>query len=52
METGTRKFGIGEAEGRRSKGGSRKKKEEKKKKKKQKKGKRVKVRKVAEKWEI
>ena len=52
MKTGTRKVGIGEAEGRRSKGGSGKKKKEKKKKKKQKKGKTVKVRKVAEEWEI
>ena len=51
MKTGTRKVGIGEAEGRRSKGRSGKKKE-KKKKKKQKKGKTVKVRKVAEEWEI
>ena len=50
MKTGTRKVRIGEAEGRRSKGGSGKKK--KKKKKKQKKGKTVKVRKVAEEWEI
>ena len=52
METGTRKIRMGEAEERRSKGGSRKKWEEKEKRKKQKREKMVEVKKVAEEWEI
>jgi len=52
VEAGTRKVRMGEAEGRRSKGGSRKKREEKKKKKKQKREKTMEVKKVAEEWEI
>ena len=54
VETSTREVGMGETEGRRSKGGSRKKERGKREEKEEetKKGKTVEVRKVAEEWEI
>ena len=52
METSAEKIGIGEAEGRRSEGGSREKERGEREGEKQKKGKPVEVRKIAEEWEI